>query len=146
MDFREFITAQSPLVQGFFGGFAGTLVAIGLVIALVVLAALYIYFALAWQTIARRRRHKYPWLAWIPFANLALILQLGGFHWAWIFLMLIPIVGWIAIFVMLIIATWRVFDMQGYPGWFALSMIIPKIGWIFYLIALGFVAWKPKRK
>jgi|TARA_Y100000310_G_scaffold256634_1_gene264470 hypothetical protein len=34
----------------------------------------------------------------IPFANSAMRLQLGKkFHWAWVFLYLIPIIGWIAI-------------------------------------------------
>ena len=60
----------------------------------------------------------------------------------------IPVVGWIALFVLLIIATWRVFEAMSYPGWFSLSMVIPQVGFILYFIAIGFVAWadkKPKR-
>ena len=75
-----------------------------------------------------------------------MVLELGSFHWAWIFLVLIPILGWIALMVLLIIATWRIFEKRKYPGWYSLSMIIPKVGGILYLIAIGFVAWKNQKK
>ncbi|MEK6898577.1 MAG: hypothetical protein AABW79_00590 [Nanoarchaeota archaeon] len=148
MGFKSSIFRESmdPFVSGFFGGLFGTVVAIGIMVALIFFIALYCYFALAWQTIARRQKHKSPWLAWIPFANMSMILQMGGFHWAWIFLMLIPIAGWLAILVLLVIATWRIFEKANYPGWFSLSMIIPKIGWVLYFVAIGFVAWKPKMR
>ncbi len=120
--------------------------AIGLLFALEIILAFYVYFALAWSTIAKKLKYKRSWLAWIPFANLAMILQLGGFHWALIFLLLIPIVGWIAILVLLIIASWRIFEKRKYPGWLSLSMVIPQVGGILYLIAIGFVAWKDKRR
>mgnify|MGYP001585180683 CR=1 FL=1 len=128
------------------GGFIGAMIAIGIVFIISVLVALYVYFALAWQTIARKMKYKRSWLAWIPIANIAMILSLGGFHWAWIFLILIPILGWIALFILLIIATWRIFEKRKYPGWFSLSMIIPQIGAILYFIAIGFVAWKDKSR
>lgn len=131
--------------SGFWGGTLGGLVAIGIIALIILLAAVYIYAAWSWYTIARKLKHKTPWLAWIPFANIALMLQLGGFHWAWVFLLLIPIAGWIALYVLVIIATWRIFSRRGYPGWFSISLAIPKVGVILYLVALGFVAWKDKR-
>ena len=108
------------------------------------LFAVYIYSSLAWMTIAKKLKYKRPWLAWIPVANIAMVLQLGKFHWAWVFLIFIPIIGWIALFILAIISIWRVFEKRKYPGWFSLSMVIPKVGGILYLIALGFVAWKDK--
>lgn len=132
-------------IQGLAGGIlGGTILALGLTVTVIIFAAFYIYFAMAWMTIAQKLKHKYPWLAWIPFANISLILQLGGFHWAWVFLILIPVVGWIALAVLSIIATWKIFEKRKYPGWFSLSMIIPQVGTILYLIAIGFVAWKDK--
>jgi len=113
---------------------------------LTLLVALYIYHALAWKRIAMKLGHKKPWLAWIPFASSAMRLQLGGFTWQWILLVLIPVLGWITLFVMLIIAHWRIFEKRAYPGWFALSQVIPEIGGILYFIAIGFVAWKDKTK
>ncbi len=120
----------------------GIFLTLGVITSLLLILAIYIYSALSWQTIAKKLKHKYPWLAWIPFANVSLILQLGGFHWAWVFLVLIPILGWIALTVLSIIATWKVFEKRKYPGWFSLSIIIPKVGLILYLVAIGFVAWK----
>lgn len=118
------------------------------VLAIIIGLAIYVYVALAYMTIARKLKHPYPWLAWIPFANFALILQLGGFHWAWVFLVLIPILGWIVLGVLGIISMWRIYEKRKYSGWLSLVGflgVIPFIGWIASianLIILGFVAWK----
>jgi len=53
-----------------------------MVFAIIIGAALYVYSALALMTIGKKLGHQYPWLAWIPYANFAMVLQLGGFHWA----------------------------------------------------------------
>jgi len=98
------------------------------------------------MTIARKLKFRRAGIAWIPIVKGAMILHLGRFHWAWIFLILIPIAGWIALLVLLIIANWRIFEERRYPGWFSLSMIIPQIGHVLYLIAIGFVAWADKKK
>lgn len=141
---KQFISGDSGSILA--GGAIGGLMTFGIMMAILVAVAFYIYFALAWRTIAGKLKYKYPWLAWIPIANGAMILQMGGFHWAWIFLILIPILGWLALLVLMIIATWRIFEKRKYPGWFSLSMIIPKVGGILYLIAIGFVAWQDKMK
>jgi hypothetical protein len=73
-------------------------------------------------------------------------LQLGNFHWALIFLVLIPILGWLALFILLIISHWRIYKKRKYPGWFSLAQIIPQFGGILYLIIIGFVAWQDRRK
>ena len=137
---------MTPFVGGFAGGIFGFLIALSITIILIFIASIYVYIALAWVTIAKKLKHPRAWLAWIPFANISLMLQLGGFHWAWMFLVLIPIFGWIALFALVIIATWFVFEKRNYPGWFALSLIIPQAGLILYLLAIGFVAWEDKRK
>lgn len=136
---------MGPFVSGFFGGILGLFVVVGVFVAFLLVTAVYVYHALAWRAIARALKHPRPWLAWIPFANLSLILQLGRFHWAWVFLILIPFLGWIALAVLLIIASWRVFEKRNYPGWFSLAPVLPWFGGILYLVALGFVAWKPKK-
>ncbi len=130
----------------FTSGALVALIAVGIAIGILISIGLYVYFALAWMTIAKKMKYKHPWLAWIPIANCAMILQLGGFHWAWIFLVLVPVLGWIALWVLFIIATWRIFEKRKYPGWFSLSLVIPKVGGILYLIAIGFVAWGKKKK
>lgn len=145
MTFAE-LYGGNVVTSALIGGAFGALIAIGIMTAILIFLALYIYFAVAWSTIARKLKYKRTWLAWIPFANIAMMLQLGGFHWAWVFLILIPFLGWLAILVLGIIATWKIFEKRKYPGWFSLSMIIPKVGFILYLIAIGFVAWKDKKK
>jgi hypothetical protein len=123
------------------GGFLGVFAAVGILFAILLIIGLYIYSSLAWMTIARKLKYKYSWLAWIPIANVAMILQLGGFNWAWIFLLLIPVLGWIALFVLIIIANWRIFEKRKYPGWYSLSLLVPKIGTALYMVAIGFAAW-----
>ena len=130
----------------FFGGFVGAMIAFGIMAMLLFVVALYVYISLSWMTIAKKLKYKNAWFAWIPVLNIAMILQLGGFHWGLVFLFLIPVLGWLALFVLMIIATWRIFEKRKYPGWFSLSLIIPKIGGILYLIAIGFVAWKDRKK
>ena len=134
-------------VGSFAGGMVGgALMALGIMILAVFVIGLYVYSSLAWYTIAKKLKYKDAWLAWIPIVNLVLVLQLGGFHWAWIFLIFIPILGWIALGVLSIIATWRIFEKRKYPGWFSLLVIIPEVGGLLYLIAIGFVAWKDKKR
>lgn len=122
------------------------LIALGIAIAVVALLAFYIYKSIAWMKVAKKLKHKHAWLAWIPIADIAMMLQLGNFHWAWVFLILIPILGWLALYVLFIIANWRIFEECDYPGWFSLSLIMPKVGVILYLIAIGFAVWGDKKK
>jgi len=136
-----------PFAQGFTGGMlGGALMALGIFIISLLFVGLYVYSSFAWYTIAKKLKNKNAWVAWVPIANIGLVLQLGGFHWAWVFLILIPILGWIALGVLSIIATWRIFEKRKYPGWFSLSVIIPEVGGLLYLIAIGFVAWKDKKR
>jgi len=141
-------TEQIPeFSQRFASGIiGGTLLALGIAFIVILALAFYVYFAMAWMTIANKLKYKKSWLAWIPIANMAMILQLGGFNWAWVFLILIPILGWIALIVLMIIATWKIFEKRKYPGWFSLSMVIPQIGGVLYLVAIGFVAWYDKKR
>jgi hypothetical protein len=139
-EYREFLVG---------GAFGAALAAIGVLIVLF-LIAIYVYHALAWMRIAKKMKYRRACLAWIPFASSAMRLQLGKFHWAWIFLILIPILGWAALIVLLTISHWRIFEKQKYPGWISLAfpaMFLPRIsglGNLAYLIIIGFVAWKKK--
>ena len=142
----EIFSSNEAFATAFAGGIIGFIVALTIFVAILFALVIYAYFAIAWYTIAQKMKYKKAWLAWIPFANLAMILQLGGFHWALIFLILIPVVGWIALFILLIIAKWRIFETRKYPGWFSLSLVIPQAGFVLYLIAIGFVAWKDRKR
>ena len=112
--------------------------------------AIYVYTSLAFSTIGRKLKYDKPWLAWIPIANVAMILQMGKFHWAWVFLILVPILGWIPLMVMAIISLWRIYEKRKYPGWLCLlgiGGVIPIIGTLFQianLVVMGMVAWKDR--
>ena len=144
-NFSEILT-QCPFASGFAGeAIGGALVALGIIIIGLLFAALYVYSSLAWYETGKKLKYKYAWLAWVPIARWAMILQMGGFHWAWIFLILIPIIGWIALIVIWIISLWVIFKRRKYPGWISLAIIIPQVGGILYLISIGFLAWGKKK-
>lgn len=138
----------SSMMGTFLGGATTAVVAAVLIALIVIIIAIYVYTSLAWYTIAKRRGHKHPWLAWIPVANFAMMLQLGGFHWAWVFLVLVPILGWVPLAVLLIISAWRIFEKLRYPGWLALAPLLNLagggLGTITSLIIIGIVAWRKR--
>lgn len=138
--------ANCSLTEAFVGGVTGSFIALGIMAMVFIMLAFYVYHSFAWMTIGRKLKYEKPWFAWIPFVSTAMRLQLGGFHWAWTFLWLVPVLGWIALFVLLIISYWRIFEKRKYPGWFSLSMIVPKLNGILYLIVIGFVAWEDRKK
>ncbi len=136
---------------GTVGGAAfGALLALGIAVAVIIIAAVYVYSSLAWMTIGKKLRYKYPWLAWIPIANICMILQMGGFHWAWIFLLLVPLLGIVAVAVFALICCWRIFEKRKYPGWLALVPLlgfVPMLGAlasVAFLVVLGLVAWRDR--
>ncbi|MBW2970864.1 hypothetical protein KY320_01755, partial [Candidatus Woesearchaeota archaeon] len=94
---------------------------------------IYVYMAFALQTIAKKTNTENPWLAWIPIANLVLMTQIAGLHWATIFLMLIPFVN-IAV---IIWWWWKIAEARNKPGWMALLFLVP----IANLIVPGILAW-----
>lgn len=104
--------------------------------------AIYIYFSLAWMTIGKKLKYKYPQLAFVPIGRTGMILQMGNFHWALTFLYLIPILGWIALFVLTIICKWRIFEKRNYPNWLSLIILVPQVGAVAHAIIIGLVAWK----
>ncbi len=113
---------------------------------------IWIYTSFAYSEIAKKLRYKKHWLAWIPFARGSMILQLGEFHWAWIFLVLVPVAGWIAFAVLMFIANWRIYEKRKYSGWLALVPLLKVVPYlaifasIASLIILGFVAWNDKKR
>jgi len=88
---------------------------IGVIVISLFLFGFYVYASLVWYTPAKKLKYKNPWL------------------------------GWIALFIIGIIAKWEIFKKIKYPGWFSLAIIIPEIGGILYLISIGFLAWGKKK-
>ena len=147
-------------LSAMFMAFAGVI----LVVILLVIIAFYIYSSLAWMTIGKKLKYKYPWLAWIPIANTIMVLQMGGFSWAWIILgIVLPIIAiipaiifaffsqmlmWIVISLLIIIpllilcvisiiATWRIYEKRKYPGWLALVSLLSAVPYIGMLAVIA---------
>jgi len=114
---------------GFGPGLAGGL----LMVFLTVGVAIYVYMALAVQTIARKTNTKNDWLAWIPIANIILLLEIARKPLWWLLLLVIPLVN-----LVISIVVWvGVAEARGKPSWWGLLMIVPGIN----LIVPGYLAW-----
>jgi uncharacterized protein DUF5684 len=112
------------------GLFAG---GIFLVFFLACIAAVYVYVSLALQTIAQKTNTENGWLAWIPIANIILMLNVAKKPIWWIILFLIPIVN----IVMAILVWMGVAEARGKPNWWGILIIIPVVN----LIVPGYLAW-----
>jgi hypothetical protein len=93
----------------------------------------YVYLALTLQTIAQKTNTENPWLAWIPIANIVLMLNIAKKPIWWIILFLIPLVS----AVMAIIVWMGIAEERGKPNWWGILLIVPGVG----LIVPGYLAW-----
>lgn len=95
--------------------------------------AVYIYFALALSTIAKKTNTENPWLAWIPIVNIVLMLNVAKKPIWWIVLCFIPLVN----IVILVIVWMAIAEARGKPNWWGILMIVPVVS----LIVPGYLAW-----
>jgi hypothetical protein len=108
---------------------AGTM----LLFVLVFVAAGYIYVSLALQTIANKTGTINAWLAWIPIANIFLMLSIAKKPMWWFVLCLIPLVN-----IVILVMIWMgVAEARHKPAWWGIMTIIPLIN----IIVPGYLAW-----
>jgi hypothetical protein len=104
-----------------------------LMVMLIFCAAMYIYVALALQTIATKTATPNGWLAWIPIVNIFLMLQVAKKPMWWFILFLIPLVN-----IIFMIMVWMaVAEARGKPNWWGILMIVPMAN----LVVPGYLAW-----
>lgn len=118
----------------------GAIAAFGMV-AVVIAVVLYLFFAFALMTIAKKTKTQNGWLAFIPIANVYLMTQIAGLP-AWytlaILLPIIPIVGSLAMMVAMVYFWWKIAEKIGKPGWWSILLLIPIVNLvIIYLMAWG---------
>jgi len=89
--------------------------------------------ALALQTIAQKTNTENGWLAWIPIANIYLMIMIGRKPVWWIILFLIPLVN----IVMYVIIWMAIAEARGKPNWWGILIIVPVVN----LIVPGYLAW-----
>jgi hypothetical protein len=99
----------------------------------VIFAAVYIYIALALQTIAKKTNTENAWWAWIPIIQAVLMLNVAKKPVWWIILFFVPLVNIvIAIMVWMAIA-----EARNKPSWWGILLIVPVVG----IIVPGYLAW-----
>jgi Family of unknown function (DUF5684) len=104
-----------------------------LVFMLVICLAMYVYLALALQTIANKTNTANGWLAWIPILNIFLMLNVAKKPLWWFILFLIPLVN-----IVIAILVWMgVAEARNKPNWWGILMIVPVVN----LIVPGYLAW-----
>jgi hypothetical protein len=99
----------------------------------VICLPVYIYMALALQTIATKTATANGWLAWVPIANLILMLNVAKKPLWWIVLFLIPVVN-----IVIAIMVWMaVAEARGKPNWWGILTIVPLVN----VVVPGYLAW-----
>ena len=96
-------------------------------------AAMYVYVALALQTIAQKTGTENAWWAWVPIINIVLMLNIAKKPVWWLILFLIPLVNLIII----IIVWMAIAEARGKPSWWCILFIVP----VAQLIVPGYLAW-----
>jgi uncharacterized membrane protein len=116
-----------------------------MLVFLFIILALYVYYAFALMTMARKTNTGPVWLAWIPIANIYLMTKIAKLEWWWTFGILlgaVPIVGWLAAMAWSGYIFWKIAEVRGFEGWYGLLTLIPLIGLIF----VGIIAWGEPKK
>jgi len=110
------------LAGGLFGGFM-----------LIVWLAIYVYYALAFMTIANKTGTENAWMAWVPILNVWLMVQIPRMAAWWFILLFIPVLNLVA----MIVVTMAIAESVGKPSWWGILTIVPGVN----LIVPGYLAW-----
>lgn len=98
-----------------------------------VLAGIYAYVAYSIQLISRKTNIPKGWLAWIPIANIFLLLKIARKPNWWFILLLIPLVD-----IVIIAKVWMAVSLAvNKQSWLGILMLIPGVN--FFII--GYLAF-----
>ncbi|MFE7843858.1 DUF5684 domain-containing protein [Microbacterium sp. NPDC057407] len=76
-------------------------------ISLFAALALYVWTAIALSAVFRKSGEE-AWRAWVPILNLVVLLQLGGFSGWLVLVALVPGFGWLALWIVQVVACYRI--------------------------------------
>lgn len=102
-------------------------------VMLIVWLAIYVYYALAFMTIANKTGTENAWMAWVPILNLWLMVQIADKEAWWIILFFIPVLNLVAA----IVVTMAIAERVDKPSWWGILIIVPVVG----LVVPGYLAW-----
>jgi hypothetical protein len=120
---------------GFLKGF-GSIGGIGLIFGglyLIFWLLFYIYLAICLQVLAKKTGAGNGWMAWIPIANIFLMIKIAQKPLWWFLLLLIPIVN----IVIGVILWMKIAERRGKESWWGILLIVPVVG----LIVPGYLAF-----
>ncbi|MDA3856526.1 MAG: hypothetical protein PF569_09805 [Candidatus Woesearchaeota archaeon] len=106
---------------------------------LVLIFIAYVISALALMKIAQRTKTENAWLAWIPIANIFLMVNIAQKEWWYaliiLFIGFIPFLGAFASLGLVVYIWWLITERLGKSGALSLLMIIPiiNLGFMLYL-------------
>jgi hypothetical protein len=127
------ISASVAWAQSSDGALPAALMGTMLMFFLVIGLAGYVYVALALQTIATKTNTENAWLAWIPIANIFLMLSIAKKPMWWFLLCLVPLVN----IVILIMVWMAVAEARHKPNWWGILTIVP----VANIVVPGYLAW-----
>lgn len=136
---KEVIMETEVLMLGIFGGLI-----------------IYVYLALCLMFIAQKTNTKYPWLAWIPIANIFLMAMIAKKPWWWALIIVLAYgiaaslmsgdVSWLAwlfdiVAIVFMILIWiPICQARNRPGWWVVLLFIPIVN----LVIWGVLAFSKK--
>jgi magnesium-transporting ATPase (P-type) len=100
----------------------------------IICLGIYVYWGFALMTIANKKGLPNGWLAFIPIANIWLMLQIIKKPTWWIILFFIPFVN-----IIIGILIWMgIAEAMGFPNWWGVLVIVPIVNlYIVYMLAWG---------
>ena len=117
--------------------------AVGLVFMiffLILFLALYLYVSFAIMAMAKKTNTPNGWMAFMPIANVILLLQIAKLPWWYVFGFLLGFIPFLGILILIaggIYLWWKVAEAVGKPGWWGILSIIPIVN----LVIWGVMAW-----
>lgn len=95
--------------------------------------AIYVYMALALMTMAKKMGTPNEWMAWVPIANLVLIVQMAQKETWWVILFFVPIAN----IIVQCLCFNEIAKRLGKPEWLGWALLIPCVG----IAVPGYLAW-----
>lgn len=121
------------IIGGMFAGSMFLFIIVFIALYFLLVIGIYIYMAMATQTIAKKTKTKDDWLAWIPIANMVLLINIAKKPMWWLILFFVP---WANI-VVLVIIWMEIAKACGKPDWWGVLMLVP----IANFVVPGYLAW-----
>jgi len=126
------LAALTKLATLLSGGFS--------IISLISTIAFYVFSALTQQKVAQKLGFENTWHAWVPILNVVQLFKMGDKSPWLILLFIVPVLGWLALYVITIIVHCKIAEKLGYDKLMGLLILIPVASFILW----GMFAWGKK--